>query len=185
MQYSTHPEPTSTTCPDPNHKTCNLPIHYPRKPLPLPPTQNPTTTPLRPSSGRFVQRLRQEAARCPGVTVRQATVRSLLTPEGDPWQDGQTVDGVSYKLAATGQIHQAHAHLTVVCDGMYSSLRAHLTEPEIEHPSYFVGIVLKDVKLPFPNHGHVVLGNPSPILLYPIGPGEVRVLVDVPGQKMP
>ena len=42
-------------------------------------------------------------------------------------------------------MHTASAHLTVVCDGMYSSLRSQLTEPDIKHPSYFVGIVLKNV----------------------------------------
>jgi squalene monooxygenase len=68
---------------------------------------------------------------------------------------------------------------------MYSALRAKLTEPDIHHPSYFVGIILKNVDLPNPGHGHVVLGDPSPVLLYPIGPGEVRVLVDVPGDKLP
>ena len=40
-------------------------------------------------------------------------------------------------------------------------------------------------KLPHPNHGHVVLAKPSPILFYPIASNEVRCLVDVPGGKLP
>ena len=45
---------------------------------------------------------------------------------------------------------------------------------QIKHPSFFVGIILRDVKLPVPNHGHVVLAKPSPILFYPISSNEVR-----------
>lgn len=52
-------------------------------------------------------------------------------------------------------------------------------------PSYFVGLVLENCKLPYPNHGHVILANPSPILFYPISRNEVRCLVDIPGQKVP
>lgn len=52
--------------------------------------------------------------------------------------------------------------------------------------STFVGLILKDVTLPFPNHGHVILGDPSPILVYPISSTEARVLVDIPPtEKMP
>ena len=52
--------------------------------------------------------------------------------------------------------------------------------------STFVGLILKDVKLPYPNHGHVILGSPSPILVYPIASNEVRVLVDIPpSEKVP
>lgn len=53
--------------------------------------------------------------------------------------------------------------------------------------SHFVGMVLnlENGKLPHPNHGHVILANPSPVLFYPVSSTEVRCLVDVPGQKMP
>lgn len=52
-------------------------------------------------------------------------------------------------------------------------------------PSCFVGLVLENCDLPYPNHGHVILADPSPILFYPISGNEVRCLVDVPGQKVP
>lgn len=52
-------------------------------------------------------------------------------------------------------------------------------------PSCFVGLVLENCDLPYASHGHVVLADPSPILLYPISSTEVRCLVDVPGQKVP
>lgn len=43
---------------------------------------------------------------------------------------------------------------------------------------------MKDLQLPLPNHGHVVLAQPSPILMYQISTTDTRVLVDVPG-KLP
>lgn len=52
-------------------------------------------------------------------------------------------------------------------------------------PSCFVGLILENCDLPSANHGHVVLADPSPILLYQISSTEVRCLVDVPGQKVP
>ena len=50
--------------------------------------------------------------------------------------------------------------------------------------SNFVGFILKDAKLPAPNHGHVILGNNAPVLLYQISERDTRILVDVPG-KLP
>lgn len=60
-----------------------------------------------------------------------------------------------------------------------------LISNQVDVPSTFVGLVLDNCELPFANHGHVVLADPSPILLYPISSSEVRCLVDVPGQKVP
>lgn len=58
---------------------------------------------------------------------------------------------------------------------------------QVDIPSCFVGLVLEleNDQLPYPNHGHVILADPSPILFYPISSTEIRCLVDVPGQKLP
>lgn len=48
-----------------------------------------------------------------------------------------------------------------------------------------MGLLLDGAQLPFPNHGHVVLGEPSPTLFYPISSNQVRCLADVPGSKLP
>lgn len=56
---------------------------------------------------------------------------------------------------------------------------------QVDVPSCFVGLVLENCRLPFENHGHVVLADPSPILFYPISSHEIRCLVDVPGQSVP
>ncbi|XP_051124318.1 squalene epoxidase 1-like [Andrographis paniculata] len=128
-------------------------------------------------NGRFIQRMREKAASLPNVRMEQGTVTSLLEENG-------TIRGVLYKTKS-GEEVKAYAPLTVVCDGCFSNLRRTLCSPKVDVPSCFVGIVLENCQLPFENHGHVILADPSPILFYPISSTEVRCLVDVPGQKVP
>ncbi|KAF8092018.1 hypothetical protein N665_0428s0027 [Sinapis alba] len=128
-------------------------------------------------NGRFVQRMREKAATLSNVRLEQGTVTSLLEENG-------TVKGVQYKTKEGNEL-RLYAPLTVVCDGCFSNLRRSLCKPKVDVPSTFVGLVLENCELPFANHGHVVLADPSPILLYQISSSEVRCLVDVPGQKLP
>nr|CAD1837319.1 unnamed protein product [Ananas comosus var. bracteatus] len=128
-------------------------------------------------NGRFIQRMREKAASLPNVRLEQGTVTSLLEENG-------TVKGVLYKTKS-GEEFKAYAPLTVVCDGCFSNLRRSLCSPRVDVPSCFVGLVLENCNLPYPNHGHVILADPSPILFYPISSTEIRCLVDVPGQKVP
>ncbi|BDA46860.1 Squalene epoxidase 1 [Coccomyxa sp. Obi] len=137
-------------------------------------------------NGRFVQRLRQAAASMPSITVRQGIAKRLLNERGEEWREDseEAVSGVLYK-AADGSERTARADLSIICDGMYSSLRNKLSTPNIRHPSFFVGLLLHNAALPYANFGHVVLAKPSPILFYPISSSEVRCLVDVPGERLP
>ncbi|KAG5548301.1 hypothetical protein RHGRI_013861 [Rhododendron griersonianum] len=128
-------------------------------------------------NGRFIQRMRQKAASIPNITLEQGTVTSLLEEKG-------TIKGVQYKNK-NGQEIAAFAPLTIVCDGCFSNLRRSLCTPKVDVPSCFVGLILENCQLPHANHGHVILGDPSPILFYPISSTEIRCLVDVPGQKVP
>ncbi|PKU65815.1 squalene monooxygenase-like [Dendrobium catenatum] len=128
-------------------------------------------------NGRFVQRMREKAASLPNVLMEEGTVTSLF-------EEKEVVKGVIYKSKA-GEEMQACAPLTIVCDGCFSNLRRSLCSSKVEVPSSFVGLILENCKLPFPNHAHVILADPSPILFYPISSTEVRCLVDVPGQKIP
>lgn len=128
-------------------------------------------------NGRFLQRMREKAASLPNVKLEQGTVTSLIEENG-------IVKGVQYKTK-DGEEMKAYAPLTVVCDGCFSNLRRSLCSPMIDVPSHFVGLVLENCQLPFPNHGHVILADPSPILFYSISSSEIRCLVDVPGQKLP
>ncbi|PON55135.1 FAD dependent oxidoreductase [Parasponia andersonii] len=142
--------------------------------------------------GRFIRKLREKAASLPNVRLEQGTVTSLFEEKG-------IVKGVQYK-SKDGQELTAFAPLTIVCDGCHSNLRRSLCNPkvkcednirqfpnsaEVDVPSCFVGLVLENCELPFANHGHVILADPSPILFYPISSTEIRCLVDVPGQKVP
>ncbi|EOX97271.1 hypothetical protein QUC31_015774 [Theobroma cacao] len=127
--------------------------------------------------GRFIQKMREKAASLPNVSLEQGTVTSLIEEKG-------TIKGVTYKTN-DGQELRANAPLTVVCDGCFSNLRRSLCNPKVDIPSCFVGLVLENCDLPYLNHGHVILADPSPILFYPISSNEIRCLVDVPGQKVP
>ncbi|KAK4260218.1 hypothetical protein QN277_003362 [Acacia crassicarpa] len=128
-------------------------------------------------NGRFIQKMREKAAELLNVRMEQGNVTSLLEENG-------TVKGVQYRTK-DGVEHKAYAPLTIVCDGCFSNLRQSLCQPKIEVPSCFVGLILENCQLPFANHGHVILADPSPILLYPISSTEVRCFVDLPGQKLP
>ncbi|KAG4140532.1 hypothetical protein ERO13_D06G024000v2 [Gossypium hirsutum] len=128
-------------------------------------------------NGRFIQRMREKAASLPNVRLEQGVVTSLLEEKG-------TIRGVQYKTK-DGRELTAFAPLTIVCDGCFSNLRRSLCNPQVDVPSCFVGLVLENCYLPYANHGHVILADPSPILFYPISSTEIRCLVDVPGQKVP
>ncbi|KAI4324821.1 hypothetical protein MLD38_030274 [Melastoma candidum] len=128
-------------------------------------------------NGRFIMRMREKISTLPNVKLEQGTVTSLIEENG-------TVRGVHYKNK-DGEELEAFAPLTIVCDGCFSNLRRSLCNPKVDVPSHFVGLVLENCDLPFANHGHVILADPSPILFYPISSTEVRCLVDVPGQKLP
>ncbi|TYI88316.1 hypothetical protein E1A91_D04G199800v1 [Gossypium mustelinum] len=128
-------------------------------------------------NGRFVQRLRKKATSLHNVSLEQGTVTSLLEENG-------IVKGVHYK-DKSGQLLTAYAPLTIVCDGCFSNLRRSLFHSKLDIPSYFVGFILTNCKLPKEKYGAFILADPSPILFYPISSTEIRCLVDVPSQNLP
>jgi len=102
---------------------------------------------------------------------------------------GSTVTGVacSKKMDmhlgdTSGLEFKFYAPLTVVADGCFSKFRKDVINIQPITRSHFVGFILDYCPMPFPNHGHVLLAHPSPILVYQIGTHETRVLVDIPGQ---
>ena len=44
--------------------------------------------------------------------------------------------------------------------------------------------MLENIDLPYSNHAHVTLADPSIILFYPISNTEIRCMIDVPGEKI-
>lgn len=154
--------------------------------------------------GRFVQGLRRLAQQHASVTVIEGTVKSLTYG-----QDGAVVTGVTYQpswekpppvgVDASDEAKAQHAAaakaakpptvsvsapLTIVADGCFSMFRAKLSSSEATTAGRFFGLVLRDCDLPFPNHGHVILADPTPVLAYPISSNEVRMLIDFP-DKLP
>lgn len=75
---------------------------------------------------------------------------------------------------------QYFGHLTVIADGYNSKFRKqYVSRPPIAK-SKFWGLELIDAELPLRQHGHVILGDGAPVLLYQIGSRETRALVDIP-----
>ncbi|KAI0216778.1 Squalene epoxidase [Massospora cicadina] len=159
-------------------------IFYNGRPVQVSYTRDPETgskfTGMSFHHGRFVAKLREAARETEGVTLLEATVERLLfCPETN------LVKGISCSDKGNGGIEQHHfGKLTVVADGCFSKFRKACTGSTPKTLSHFVGLVLKDCPLPYPNHGHVVLAKEGPILLYQIGADATRILVDVPG-KLP
>ncbi|KAI9471973.1 MAG: squalene epoxidase-domain-containing protein [Benjaminiella poitrasii] len=133
--------------------------------------------------GRFIQKLRKAASCTENVTIKELTVTSLIREQEEEEESNNKVIGVTAQ-SKTEEEFKFYAPLTIVCDGLFSKFRKEITTKTPDVRSNFVGFILTDCELPLPNHGHVILAKPSPILMYQIGTHETRVLVDVPG-KLP
>lgn len=129
-------------------------------------------------NGKFIQTIRTYIQTLPSVTLIEGSVLDFA-------EENDTVTGVRYTDAATKEEKQIHAALTVVSDGMFSGFREKLSTNEKKISSYFLGMLLHDCKLPYANHGHVVIAEPSPCLVYPVSSTETRVLIDFPGNEPP
>ncbi|PVU95485.1 hypothetical protein BB561_001790 [Smittium simulii] len=157
--------------------------------------------------GDFLMNLRAACKMEPNLDCLEAEVDSLIkTP------DEKIVIGVRIKDSKGSKNSEAYldfeldsssqnpevqsqlditAPLTVIADGIYSKFRQNNFTQKSRKPkliSHFVGFVLKHEKenpLPRPNNGHVFLSSFTPILMYQMSQTETRVLVDVPGTKLP
>ncbi len=129
-------------------------------------------------NGKFVQRIRQHILSIPGVRVFEGTVHELIEEQG-------RITGIRFAEKNVEGYQDITARLTIVCDGMFSSFRAQLSANEKKVSSFFMGMILKDCNLPFKNHGHVIVAQPSPCLIYPISSTETRILIDFPGLEAP
>jgi squalene monooxygenase len=130
-------------------------------------------------NGRFLQKIRASALQNESVTQINGKALQLLENEG------HEIIGVSYRESLTSEIKSIHAPLTITSDGFFSNFRESLSNNEKTVTSYFIGLILKDCKMPFPKHGHVFLSGPTPFICYPISKHEVRLLIDFPGDQLP
>ncbi|KAK5174778.1 Squalene epoxidase [Saxophila tyrrhenica] len=123
--------------------------------------------------GRFIQRLRQKAMQQPNVTVVEATATELV-------RSGYTDQILGVQATVRGEQDSFFGSLTIIADGYASKFRKDFRTDAPVVRSKFWGLELIDAELPMPCHGHVVLGDGAPILLYQIGTHETRALVDIP-----
>ena len=130
-------------------------------------------------NGRFLQTIRKDALKNKTVTQLHGTVSELIEDEKN------VVTGVKYREKHTREYKTVNAKLTITSDGFFSNFRKDLSNNVKTVTSFFIGLVLKDCELPFPNHGHVFLSAPTPFICYPISSTETRLLIDFPGDKAP
>lgn len=123
--------------------------------------------------GRFIRRLREVAMKEQNISVVESTVTDLVKCE----HTGQIL-GVQCLMNREKDVY--FGQLTVLADGYASKFRKQYISRAVVSKSRFWGLELIDAVLPKPLHGHVVLGDGAPVLLYQIGSRETRALVDVP-----
>jgi squalene monooxygenase len=139
--------------------------------------------------GRFVMNLREAAMKAKGVEVIEAAVSGLL-------ENSNRVIGVRAtrrKRPCKPSLEEPpatdassdesfFADLVFIADGCFSHFRTAIlgSKSKSQTISHFVGTVLEDATLPYPNHGMVALVHGSgPVLLYQIGQKDIRMLVDL------
>jgi len=76
---------------------------------------------------------------------------------------------------------ERRARLVIGADGRHSRVRTKLKFPtEIVLPSFTLAPDLEGDLLPCPDHGHVFLGGPGPIVAYAYAHRRVRMCIDIP-----
>lgn len=123
--------------------------------------------------GRFIRRLREKAMSHPNITVMEAEAMDLI-------RSGFTSQILGVEAKVGGELDSFFGGLTIIADGYSSKFRKEFRTDAPVVKSKFWGLELIDADLPMPNHGHVILGDGPPVLLYQIGTHETRALVDIP-----
>ncbi|KAF8841400.1 SE-domain-containing protein [Paxillus ammoniavirescens] len=134
--------------------------------------------------GRFIMGLREHAKRAPGVDVIEATVNELIECHHTGRVLGVRATRTSTSGNGTkGEKESFFADLVIIADGCFSNFRSSVMGKSARQSStrsYFVGAILKDVRLPMPQHGTVALiKGHGPVLLYQVSEHDTRMLVDV------
>jgi len=129
-------------------------------------------------NGHFMQKLRGTLDQYENIDKIEGRVISFI-------EENDKVVGVKYVNLDTKEEHEIRAELTIGCEGPHASLRAKISKADKKINSYFVGLLLKDCELPHPGHGHLVITDETPFIIYPIATNEVRLLIDFPGEKPP
>lgn len=122
--------------------------------------------------GKFLQNLRRIVRAEKNVSWLEGTVTGVIRDKECP----RKVLGVRVKRP-DGSVEEHFALVTFACDGIYSKFRKEHSKSHVPHVgSYFVGLALMDAKLPAAYHGHVILGDHAPVLIYQVSDRESRML---------
>jgi squalene monooxygenase len=123
--------------------------------------------------GRFISKLRAAAHATPNVTVVESTVTDVV-------KNGYTGQVLGVECQTNGDKDYYFGAVTLVADGYASKFRKEYIPHQPQVRSKFWGLEMIDAELPMPYHGHVILTDAPPILIYQIGTHETRILVDIP-----
>ncbi|ORY05171.1 squalene epoxidase-domain-containing protein [Clohesyomyces aquaticus] len=153
-------------------------VSYYREPVHIPYPSNLTSSHTRPEGrsfhhGRFISKLRAAAKAAPNVMVVESTVVDTV-------KNGYTNQILGVECITDGQKDCYFGSLTLISDGYASKFRKSYLPYTPQVKSKFFALELIDAALPCPNHGHVVLYDGPPILIYQIGTHETRILIDIP-----
>jgi squalene monooxygenase len=128
--------------------------------------------------GRFIGQLRKACARQPNITIVETEVTETVTSTKSP----QILGVKSRTKNSSGEKEDDFyfGQLTIIADGYASKFRKQYIGRAPVVKSKFYALELIDCPMPAPNHGIVILGDASPVLLYQIGTHETRALIDIP-----
>lgn len=129
--------------------------------------------------GKFINQLRETCLREPNITVVETTVTSTVSSTASSNILG--VESLTFNTE-TGQKEKDYyfGQLTIIADGYASKFREQYLPHKPMSKSKFWALELIDADLPSPYHGHVILSDSAPVLLYQIGTHETRALIDIP-----
>lgn len=129
--------------------------------------------------GRFIRKLREACEREPNITIFETTVKGTVCTDNTEQVLGvktETTDPVGGEK----KMDYFFGGLTIAADGYASTLRKQYISKTPVAKSKFYALELIDCPIPTPNHGHIILSDNAPVLVYQIGTHETRALVDVP-----
>ncbi len=132
--------------------------------------------------GAFISNLRKYCVEHPHITPIEATVTKAIK---DPIND--TIIGVECSSSNEKEKKRftVKADLTVMCDGIFSKFRKQYLPKTPKVGSHFVALQLTDADMPAPYHGHVILSDEAPVLVYQISKHDTRILCSIRSEKLP
>ncbi|OBT95162.1 Squalene epoxidase [Pseudogymnoascus verrucosus] len=129
--------------------------------------------------GRFINKLREACKREPNITIFETTVKGTVSTDNNEQVLGvktETTDPID----GSKKPDYFFGGLTIAADGYASTLRKQYISKTPVAKSKFYALELIDCPIPVPNHGHIILSDNAPVLVYQIGTHETRALIDVP-----